>query len=96
VVVVAGHEHDPPAGERTAQRLERRTRHLERLRERALAQLERVAQHHQAVHAGDRLDQRLERLSAARDVGIRQAADVEVRYDGRAHPGHGVRWALRL
>jgi hypothetical protein len=93
VVVVAGHEQHAPAGERAAQLLEQGAAHLERVGERQLAQLEDVAEQHDALAAGDRLDQRTPHLGLARDVSLGMAAEVEVRYDGRPHPGHGVRRA---
>ena len=70
--------------------LEQRTRGLQRLRERALAQLDDVAEQHQPVGARDRLGQRLERLSLARDIGGGQDAEVKVGDDGRPHPPHSV------
>ena len=66
--------------------LEHRARHLERLRERALAQLDHVAEQHEAV--GVRRPPRRApraRLALARDVGAGQAAEVEVGDDGRPH-----------
>ena len=65
MVVVAGDDHDPPAGGCAAEGSNSGRTDLERLGERALAQLQRVAQQHDAIGAGERLEQPLARRHAA-------------------------------
>ena len=66
--MVAGHEHDRRPGERPPELLEHRPGDLERVGERALAQLDHVAEQHDPVGAAERLDERLARLAVTRDV----------------------------
>ena len=84
-----GHEDERPARERLAERVDQRRGHLQRLGERALAQLERVAEQHDPVGAAERLDQPLAHVRVARDVGAAERAEVQVRDDRRPHSRDG-------
>ena len=89
VVVVARHEHERAAGQRCAERLDERRGHLERLRERALAQLERVTQQHDPVVSTDRVDEPLAHARVAGHVRPAERAEMKVRDDRRAHARDG-------
>ena len=100
VVVVSRHHHDPSAADRGPELVEERSRQLERLRQRAVAQLDRVAQQHDLVGALDLGPQGLAELWAAEQVDVAARAEVEVGEDQRAHdhmvaPGGAVRAAGR-
>ena len=69
----------------SAELCERRLGDLHRLGERAVAELEDVAQEHQAVDAFDRVGKGAERLGPRQQVGFRGRAEVEVRDDRRPH-----------
>ena len=64
VVVVSGHDHDPPVADRLAERLEERRRDLEHLGQRAVAQLEHVAEQDDLVRALGRAGEQLARTRA--------------------------------
>ena len=86
VVVVAGHHHQLAVGaERLAQVGEHGHRQLGDVALGAIAQLDAVAEDHQAVDAAHRLEQRLAQLRPAEQVGALGGADVEVGDDERAH-----------
>ena len=79
VVVVAGRQQQLAAGaERAPHVLEERPGDLDRVAVRAVAQLEPVAEHDQAVDAAHGLDQRLAQLRPPQQVGPRARADVQV------------------
>ena len=92
MIVIAGHQHHAAPGQRAAELLEQRAADLERLRQRQLAQLDDVPEQHDPAGVGDSLDERLPLLRLAHDVSPGQAAEMEVRDDGRPHrPDGGMR-----
>ena len=84
VVVVAGNEHDVAAGEGLADCLEERAGRIERDAERALAELEHVAEEDQPVDVGGRLEEPFDDRLAAQHVGPVAGAEVEVGDEGGA------------
>ncbi len=86
MVVVARHQHDASGADRGPELVEERARELERLRQRAVAQLDRVAQQHDLVRALDLGPQGLAKLRAAEEVDVPARSEVKVRDDDRAHP----------
>ena len=78
MVVVARHEHDLAPGERLGEILEQPPGGRKRLARRAVAELERVAEQHQAIDPVERLDQRPANLCAAQQIGTCAAAQVEI------------------
>ena len=88
VIVVAGHERDPPARRDLAQALEERAGELEQVGHAALAQLEHVAQQHHVVGARHGLHQPLAHGGQARHVHAAEEPEVEVGDHGaRSRPG---------
>ena len=85
VVVVPRHDRQPARPERGTERLEERERAFERLRERVVAQLDRVAEQHDLVRVGERVEEPRLNLGPAQQVGARVGAEVEVRHDRREH-----------
>ena len=83
--MVARDEHDLGVAERRPDRLEHRPRRGERLAQRPVAQLERVAEQHEAVDAVQALQQRAARGGPAQDVDAGARAEVEVGDDEGAH-----------
>ena len=83
--MIARHERDALACERRRELLEQRPHQLEQGGDRALAQLERVAQQHDPIGALERGDQPLERPGAPQHVGLVQRTEVEIGDDGGAH-----------
>ena len=57
---------------------EERRGDVHRVAVRGLAQLEAVAEDHEAVRVGDRLEQRLAQIGAAQQVGVLGPAEVKV------------------
>ena len=86
VIVVSRHHHDPSGADRGPELVEERSGQLECLRQRAVAQLDRVAQQHDLVRALDLGPQDLAELGAAEQVDVSARPEVEVREDDRAHP----------
>jgi hypothetical protein len=86
VVVVARDEHDLLGPQRLAERREDGLRRGERVAHRPVAQLERIAQQHEPVRAGDRLLQRGERAGTPQGVRVRRCPEVQVADDEGAHP----------
>ena len=58
---------------------------VERVAVRRLAQLEAVAEDHEAVHVVERVQQRLLQIAPAQEVGALLAAEVQVRDDEGPH-----------
>jgi hypothetical protein len=86
VVVVAGQDEQlAVAAEGLAQLREQRARQLRRRALRPVAQLEAVAEDHEAVHRPHRLEQRLAQLRPPQQVGSRGRAEVQVRDHERPH-----------
>ena len=86
MVVIARHDHDLGAAPSAlADRASTGRGRGERVAERALAQLEHVAEQHQPVDAGERLEQRARGSRRAQHVAPRARAEVQVRDDQRAH-----------
>ena len=86
-MVVVPRHHDRRSGaDRRAELVEERSRQLERLRQRAVAQLDRVAQQDDLVRALDLGPQDLAQLGAAEQVDVPARSEVKVRDDDRAHP----------
>ena len=83
VVVVARHEHDLAAAHGGPDLAEERLARSQRLADRAVAQLEDVAEEHEAVGAVQRLEQRRAHLGLAQDVGAGAPAEVQVGDDQR-------------
>ena len=77
IVVVAGNDDDL-AGAQTGELCQRWLGELHRLGERAVAELEHVAQEHQAVDPLDGVGKRAERLGPAQEVGFGGCAEMEV------------------
>jgi hypothetical protein len=70
VVVVSGHEHHLTRGtQRGTDRLEHRRRHIQRLAQRNLTQLEHIAQEHQPIDIAQGRDQGGPGLGIAQAVG---------------------------
>ena len=85
VVVVAGHEDDLAAGpERAADRPQDRLGDGERVARGPVAQLERVAEQHEAVDAVEALEQPREHRRAREDVERELRAEVQVGDDERS------------
>jgi hypothetical protein len=59
VVMIARDDHELARAERVTKRLEERTRALENLAGRAVAQLQRVAEQHEAIDALERCEKRV-------------------------------------
>jgi hypothetical protein len=78
VVVVARHEHDLATRHRLAEILEHRPSGGERLAHRAMAELEHVAEQHQALDVPQSLEQRRSQRGAPQHVGAREAAEMQV------------------
>jgi len=77
--VVARHEHDLAVGaERVPDRAQYGPRGLERIVHRAVAQLERVAEHDQPVDAVQGAHEGRLRGGATQDVDARAGTEVEV------------------
>ncbi len=55
---------------------------------RGLAQLEAVAEDHEAVDVVERLEQRLAQVGAAQQVGALGAAEVQIGDDEGSHRAH--------
>ena len=91
MIVVAGHEHDPPPGHRLAQLLEEGPGGPQCGEHRPLAQLEHVAEQNQVVDALQRGEERRSHLGAAQQVGALDLAEVEVRDEGGGHAGSANR-----
>jgi hypothetical protein len=90
VVVVAGEQHQLPVGaERPADVGEEGRRDLGHLALRRVAQLDAVAEHHQAIGAPHRLEQRRAQLRPAQQIGAGRAAEVQVGDHERPHGGGG-------
>ena len=86
VVVVAADDQQLAVGaERAPEVGEHRRRDLGGVALRRLAQLDPVAEDHEAVVARHLLEQRLAQLRAAEQVGAAGGAEVEVGDDERAH-----------
>jgi hypothetical protein len=97
VVVVAGDQHDPPAGHRLAELLEEGLDDLQHLREGQLAQLEHVAEQDEAVGSADLVEQDAANRRVPAEVLAGGAAEVQVGDDRGAHPRQprGLRLAAR-
>ncbi len=78
MVVIAGDEHDLTTRKRTAQPLEERAGGGERIAARTVAQLEHVAEQHEAVDPLERREQDGARLGVSEHVDARGAAEVEI------------------
>ncbi len=78
VVVVAGDDHQLPAGERAPEVLEEGPRGGQRFAHRPVAQLEHVSEQHHALDVRDRLEQRCAQLGAAQQIGSGDAAEVQI------------------
>ncbi len=85
MVVVAGDDDQLAAGEGRAELGDHRLGDLEHLRERPIAKLEHVAEQHQAVDAGDRLDQPRPESLAAQEVRAAAEPEMEVGDDRGDH-----------
>ncbi len=86
VVVVARDEDELPLGpERRAERGEDRDGRGERVAHRAVAELERVAEHDEAIRSAHGVAERRERARAAQGVAAARAPEVEVRDDEGPH-----------
>ncbi len=84
--MVPRHDDQVAVADRRAELVEERSRQLERLRQGAVAQLDRVAQQDDLVRALDLGPQDLAQLGAAEQVDVPARSEVEVRDDDRAHP----------
>ena len=78
MVVVACDGHDLAPGKRPAERLEEGARSGQRLAAGAVAQLQQVAEQHQAIDVRQSLQQLCAQLGAPQQVHARRAAEVEV------------------
>jgi hypothetical protein len=87
VVVVARNEDDLGVGQAGPYGPQHGLGDRERLVERAVAQLERVAQQHELLDAVEALQQRIERGRVAQDIGLRAGAQVQVGDDEGPHGG---------
>ena len=83
--MVAGDDHELLAGERLPDVLEERARRRQRVAHRPVAQLEDVSQENHALGIGDGVEQCGAQLGAAQQVGVRDAPEMQVRDDQRAH-----------
>jgi hypothetical protein len=95
VIMVAGDDHDLGAGAQGGPDLtERLGRRGQRLAQRSVAQLQQVAQQHQAIAVGQRPQQRLPGIRGPEDVGGAAGTEVQVRDDQRSQRGAPATRAL--
>ena len=85
MVVVSGHDHDPPVADRLAERLEERPRDLQHLGDGPVPHLEDVAEQDHLVGALDGTGEQLRELGAAHEVRAGAGAEVEVGGENRLH-----------
>ncbi len=85
MVVVARADHELAPGQRVAELLEERPRRRHRLTQRPVPQLEHVTEQHHAVGVGHRFEQHGAQLGTAQQVRARDAPQVQVGDDQRAH-----------
>ncbi len=85
MVAVACDGHDLASGKRLAELLEERARSGQRLAAGAVAQLQQVAEQHQAIDVRQGLQQLCAQLGTPQQIHVRRAAEVEVGDDQRAH-----------
>ena len=78
MVVVACDGHDLAPGERLAELLEERARGGQRLAAGAVAQLQQVAEQHQAIDVRQGLQQLCAQLGTPQQIHVRRVAEVEV------------------
>ena len=89
MVVVAGDEDDLPAGaDRPPDRLEGRRRELDHPPQRAVAELEDVAEQDDAIVGGEERCEPLEERRPAQKVGVGGGPEVKVRDDDGSHGIH--------
>ena len=87
--MVAGHDdHLRPRAEPRPDRAQDRIGRGQRVVGACLEQLDDVAQQHEAVHAVQRVEQRLERGGPAQHGALQAISQVEIRDHERAHPGY--------
>ena len=93
MVVVARHEHDVAVAEHRPELGEERAGDVEHPRDRALAEVDDVAQQHDPVGVLEPRPQPGAHVGAAQEVAPRAHAQVEVRQDDRRH---GARFSARI
>jgi len=86
VVVIAGHDHDRPAGESAAKQAKNRLGVGQHGGDRAVTQLERVAEQNETIDPLEGVDQGLHNTVAPQHIVARTIPDMQVGDDQRPHP----------
>ena len=85
MVVVSGHDRDPTTGQRSPEVREEGACSRERVGERPVAKLDRVAQEHQVIDAFELGQQRPPELRPSQQIAPRSGTEVKVRDHGGEH-----------